>query len=459
MKNIQRKKFYKLINETIKIFTQDEKDIYVCLNSINIINNNSKKQTDIINFLFSKLFILKSIKLFFLNILKIFAIFFLLIINCFFSNNKERQSKILFISHTFNDKIEKDNYFGNFKNVLRKNSNKYSSYFIRHNQFSLKNYKYQNINFFDLIKIFSLMISNFILWIFIPLHKKINIKIYIYCLVNIFSTSSLRNYLIVFDIIKEIKALKINKLYYTFEGHIFERYLFEQVKKNFKNKIFITVYQHTGLSKQSNSIFLMNSKKYKPDKILCINNKDVKLLKRKYSSSKILNIGRYKKKLSLKNWKILKNRKYSNKLNLLILLDDNIKEIKDFIKNPIIFKKVLVTIRCHPEKKHQLKELNLDKSIKISKNNHYISDLRKNDVLVYTHSSLLYEAIRYGLLPIKLKKYKSRLVDTFLTIKNYNEIFLIINNLNKINYEKYLEYSLNNSSYFNEKLCKKIINE
>ena len=144
MKNIQKKKFYKFINETIKIFTQDEKDIYVCLNSINIINNNSKKQTDIINFLFSKLFILKSIKLFFLNILKISAIFFLLVINCVFSHNKERQSKILFISHTFNNKIEKDNYFGNFKNVLRKNSNKYSSYFIRHNQFSPKNYKYQN---------------------------------------------------------------------------------------------------------------------------------------------------------------------------------------------------------------------------------------------------------------------------------------------------------------------------
>ena len=62
MKNIQKKKFYKLINETIKIFTQDEKDIYVCLNSINIINNNSKKKIYIINFLFSKLFILKSNK-------------------------------------------------------------------------------------------------------------------------------------------------------------------------------------------------------------------------------------------------------------------------------------------------------------------------------------------------------------------------------------------------------------
>ena len=76
MKNIQRKKFYKLINETIKIFTQDEKNIYVCLNSINIINNNSKKKSDIINFLISKIFILKSIKLFFLNILKISASFF-----------------------------------------------------------------------------------------------------------------------------------------------------------------------------------------------------------------------------------------------------------------------------------------------------------------------------------------------------------------------------------------------
>ena len=85
--------------------------------------------------------------------------------------------------------------------------------------------------------------------------------------------------------------------------------------------------------------------------------------------------------------------------------------------------------------------------------------MKKNDLLIYTKSSLIYEAIRYGLLPIKITKHKSGLVDSFLTVKHYNEIFLIINNLNKINYKKYLKYSLNYSSYFNEKLCKKIINE
>ena len=455
------KKFLNSLNQIIsKNYILNGFSFYECFNSINIVKKNSNNEKNLITLWSSKFFILKCLLLLIQNLFKFLISIFLLIFFSFFKKKKYKDCKILFVTHTFGNADIEDNYFGNFKNILKKKSIKFTSYNIKHNKVNLKKFE-NDLHFFDILKITLSIFSKFIFWFFVPFYKKIDLKIYIFLLSNLISTSTLNNYKIIYEILRIIKnSKKISKIFFTFEGHIYENFLIQEVKKKFKDRIKLIGYQHTGLSKDNNSIFLQDFKKYKPDKILCINYNDVKLLKKKYKLKKIFNIGKYIKKVSLKEWKVSKKVFYKKNIKYLILLDDNAKEIKDFLKNSDIKNKFFFTIRCHPEKINQLKSFNTFKNIKISKFKNYLNDFNLNDILIYSKSSLSLEGIKHGLLPIKIKNLKDKeTIMNSLSAKNIKNIFSILDNLNKYKYKNYYNYSLSYASNFNKKLFEKIANE
>ncbi len=455
------KKFLYKLNQTLsKNYNLKYFNFYQCFNSINIVKKNSNKEKSLIKFWSSKLFVFNCLVLFIKNLFKFLISIFMLIVFSFFKGNNYKDYNILFITHKFGNADFKDNYFGNFKDILKKKSISYSSYSIKHNQINLRKFE-NNLHFFDILKIVLSIFAKFILWLSVLFYKKIDLKIYIFLLSNFISTSTLNNYKILYEILRIIKnSKKINKIFFTFEGHIFENFLIHEIKKKFKNKIKIIGYQHTGLSKDNNSIFFQDFKKYKPDKILCINFYDVKLLKKKYNLKQIFNIGKHIKRVQFNDWKVTKKVLNKKNIRFLILLDDNVEEIKKFLNNKNVNNKYYFTIRCHPEKINQLKYFYTYKNIKISKYKNYLKDFKLNDVLVYSKSSLSLEGIKHGLLPIKIKNLTDKkTIMNSLSITNIKNIFLILDNLNKYKYRNFYNYSLSYSSNFNKKLFMKIVNE
>ena len=136
------KKFLYKLNQTVsKNYKLKYFNFYQCFNSINIVKKNSNKEKSLIKFWSSKLFVFNCLVLFIKNLFKFLISIFMLIVFSFFKGNNYKDCNILFITHKFGNADFKDNYFGNFKDILKKKSISYSSYSIKHKQINLRKSK------------------------------------------------------------------------------------------------------------------------------------------------------------------------------------------------------------------------------------------------------------------------------------------------------------------------------
>lgn len=384
-------------------------DLIPCLTSIIVIKEN---QQYYLNYYkkFHSYFFLIIIPVYFL--INFFLFFYHIAITIFLvlRNKKKKFHKVdcIFLSHGFSELNYKDIYFSNIKKkIFYQKKIKFDTLYINQGKrnFFLSNEKLINCKYLtisDIGKIIYKIAKNFF-YIFKLLFIEKNKKVLFYLLSNVVSPSSLINFLIVEEMLKILKIGKAKYLFFTFEGFPYEKYLVSKINKSMSVKTF--GYQHTGISHQNNSLIKLTQISSLPNFILCISKIDQLTLLNKFKRQKIINIGKnnwnYNKLNINKDWKIKKNKLI---YKCLILFENNHNEINKLLINFQNNKKIKFTIRSHPnfEKKlYKIKNLN---KIKISRSKKsLIKELQNNDFLIYKSSSVVFNGILLGLLPLRIK--------------------------------------------------------
>ena len=282
------------------------------------------------------------------------------------------------------------------------------------------------------------------------------------------SISSFKAFLSINDFISEIYLLKAKRVFFTFEGHIYEKYLISKLK-NESQRIETFGYFHTGITSGLNSYIINNLKQFLPNAILCINKKNTFFFKKIFSISKVYNVGKI---LPLKNskvnkWKFISNKK--KKINCLILYENNFDQIQKLLADILLYKNIFnFSIRSHPEfqknLQHKLIQSNLNIKLKISKNSNLEKDLENNHLIIYNSSSVVIESIIKGIFPFQLE---SVLHDTYsffgsnnkFLITNLNELFIKMNLIKTIEYQKILKRVKKNFSEINTSILIQLFNK
>ena len=241
-----------------------------------------------------------------------------------------------------------------------------------------------------------------------------------------------------------VNPKNLRKIIHTFEGHIYEKYLNLKFKNNM-NKIEIIGYQHTGLNGYENSLYNPKLEKFWPNKILCTSSIDMKIIKKKTRMRKIFNIGRHLSQKKKNNWKLINQK---NKISrILILIENETETVNNFVSKIKNYKNLVsITIRPHPEQFNLVKKKLDIPNVKFSNLKNFRDDLKKNDVLIFQNSTIHYEAIRYGLLALRLKTDVKLLsmkkkMETKIKIVNLEEAIMKIKNIRNFNYKSYLNYA------------------
>lgn len=429
------------------LITNDK--LIVCMYPINITKKNSNIGNNISKFLESDFFFLRIIFLLLINLIKFFLIYIKVFFYILISDSKKViNSEIIFLSHRFENNSN-DIYFSEIKKNI-KNNNHQTIYIDQLNFFNLKKQsqnliKSHNCNLKDYKNMFFEIFTIFFeVFIFLINSKKREKKVVAYLLCYVFSTATIRNYLIYLNLKQILNSNILRKIILTFEGHVYEKYLSLQFKKKL-SKIEVIGYQHTGLNGYENSLYNPNLEKFLPNKILCISPTDMKIIKKKTRMKNIFNIGRHLSQKTKKNWKLINQK---NKIpRILILVENETEIISNFFSKIKNYKNLVnITIRPHPEQLNLVKQkLNIP-NVKFSNLKNFRDDLKKNDVLIFQNSTIHYEAIRYGLLTLRLKTdvellFMKKKMETKIKIVNLEEVIMKIKNIRNFNYKNYLKYA------------------
>ncbi len=438
-----------IINSTQKKLLINNHKIIVCMNPINITKKNSNISKNISKFIESDFFFLRLAFLFLKNLIKFFFIYLKVFFYILISRPKKViKSEIIFLSHRFENN-NKDLYFSEIKKKI-KNKNHETIYIDQLNFFNLKKesqnlIKSYNCNLKDYKNIFIEIINIFCeVFIFLLKSKKKEKKVIAYLLCYVFSTATIKNYLIYLNLKQMINSKNSRKIIHTFEGHIYEKYLNFKFK-NSMNKIEFIGYQHTGLDGYENSLYYPNLEKFLPSKILCISRIDMKIIKKKIGMKNVFSIGRHLSKNQKNNWKLIT---LNNKIpKILILVENDIETVRNFILKIDDLKNLIsLTIRPHPEVFNLVKKKINIPNVKFSNLKNFNDDLKKNDVLIFQNSTIHYEAIRSGLLVLRLDTDKKLLfmkkkMESNIKVKNLKDVIVKIKNIRKYNYKSYIKYS------------------
>lgn len=412
---------------------------------------------------------------FFYNFLKsvyeIFICLIKLIISIFIKvKKKSNNSNILILSHLINSNhlnLKNDFYFGNLEENLNKMGHKTNKYFLNHlniNKNIISNNKFQILPkidtfkiefevFYNQVKLFIFSLSKFIY--LIKNNTKISIiLIFLLKTLSYHTQSALR-------IAIQIKNITNNNdikfIFITFEGHCYEK-MISLYNKNSS----IIAYQNTPLNISQYSINFYSNNTL-PKIILTKNYIYKKYLEKKLKfKNKILNFG----DLNFKEFSKLSNKK--KVYSILFIpegIDNEVKIMIHFIKknfktNPDIS----FTIRFHPIFPKSLIEKY--KSIFKNANNVFFSnktsldDFSENTYVIFRGSSIIFDAIRAGLIPIYLNKGINTNILHLLEIFNYSINFDHLLNKSYLknlcfkrdieNKLKHLFYSAKYESLFNE---------
>ena len=402
-----------------------------------------------------------------------------LLINFFFKKNEDRslpeKVDLLIVSNLINLKdINKKNdfYFGYLQSDLNKIGISCHTIFRNFTNYTANEIRKKNKNTsnhimddFDLKK---LEIKYFLLALIEYFRFKLNITNKNIIKKNIKSFSFF-NFLTGISsqrlsslIIKFIKKNNPKIIFFTLEGHSWEKILTYKLKRQFPNLIIIG-YQFSVISKNTNSLFLKLGKNYEPDYIFTKNKVHKKILEKKgFNSSKIKLLGN----LKYKNLKPNSRNKLNNIIFCPEALDYENEVMFDFAqKCAVEIKNFNFIFRPHPN--YKKKFFSKHKNLFISKKTLH-DDLLNAKILIYRGSSVCFSAAPYKILPLYLKIKDEMSIDPlYMFQKNEFEI-LIVSDLKKIIYNieknsKKINILLKKNMLLNHKpnisIFKKILND
>lgn len=251
-----------------------------------------------------------------------------------------------------------------------------------------------------------------------------------------------------------LHKVKPKLFFLTIEGNSWEKILIRHIKMNY-NQIKVIGVQFSTIYSNDYPMKKNIGKIYEPDVLICknyVNFLNVKKLKIFKNSNIIYN------NLEIDNKKIILKKKKYKKISCLVAPEKNITEIMAFVDllNKISSKtnSIKFILRLHPNlSKSELSKIkkNCNSTINISKNL-LKKDLSICNILLYRGSSISFDALKHGLIPIYLNNNEFN-IDPIknLAIKKYyfsnpKQFLAIIKN---IKIKKKLDLKV--QKYFNQK--------
>ena len=487
----------KTYNKTIKLFNKyllsKKTNIYTLSNPALCIVNEHSRHTRLLNnkiennsfLIFFKFyfFILPSLVLFFL-IKKIFAK----------KININFKTKTLIFSHLIDKVFLDKNQDYIFGNIFKKNNKDISFVYLsalksheKNNSFKKNkkfNYKYillnndyKYIKIKDLFKIFSnCLLERSVL--IKEAGKRKNIKeknLFLLAASFSFSSSSIINLIRYFAIFEIINKTRPKNIITTYEGHSLERAIFFSSHLS-DPKIKRIAYQSTFILKNQNSMFLKLKKDFSPDEIWLSGKIYFNQFKKIFSTKiKIKVLGSCRKFLLSKETNTLKFKKniflvipegfYSTTSDLMkfcIQYSHKFKNINKFIFRIHPELNINIFFRKYPELKNY-KNFNIE----ISKNFDPKIDLLRCNFCLYRQTTLVSQAILYGLKTFYLVDKKNINVDSIFLIKLWKEYVYsdedLMQKIEKFNFQKnkfkHLQKAQNLCKKFYTSINYKLINK
>ena len=336
------------------------------------------------------------------------AKFFLSLINRKIQDN--RKANIIILSHLLNEKginEEEDFYFGFLQKNFSKKNFKCEKYFLNHTRINSKGKnlkailpKIDSLNIeLQVIKILFKLFCFSLLSVKKLIDKQVSISVILIFILKIFSYHNQSSLRVALQLKQKIYEKNVKILFITFEGHSYEKMI-----RLFNPNIKIISYQNTPISPCQFSIKFFK-KSLSPDIVLTKNSyyKNI-LIKNKSLESKIINFGN----LTYKKVNPPKNKSKSN--SILFIPEGTFNEVElmiNFIKkNFYRLPRYKFIIRFHPifPKRYinkYVKSLSNAENVFFSKNS-IDDDLKENSFVVYRGSSLIFNSIYMGLIPIYL---------------------------------------------------------
>ena len=402
--------------------------------------------------LFSKFFYFKIIYLFLKNLFKLLYSFFVNIFKVKFDYNLKSSVDYIFISHFLNtrqvlEKKERDFYFSHFFKYIKKKTLLILFNHLNTN-FKSKDKIILNLNedFISEVRFLLKMLKEFFLFKK-NFEKKKNIKnkkflFFIYS--NLLSVNTLRNIRIYYQVKKIIKKYNPKKIITTYEGHAFERNIFlaashcnTKIEKigfhhsiPFKNQFSYTMYLKNG----SDPNVIMASGK----------NSYIKFSKNK-NFKKIILIG--SNRISRSNPNIQGrsgNLKLINIKNCLVIpegIDSEASLLLNFCNDYLLkFNDIRFIIRLHPLLRSKIKKYqrifnvnHISKNVIFSNNKHQYHDIKKCDLALYRGTSLIFDAVKKGLVPLYYSKKNEICFDPLSISENKNKQSIKISDIYEFN--------------------------
>ena len=307
-------------------------------------------------------------------------------------------------SSQLND-LYRNNHFGDLLKVYSKQSN-VLKIFIDHRKFkNLIDEEHEDIviinskiNFLRYLNIILILIKRLKkIKIFFKKYNFENINFNRYIKNSIFDRSSVLNYNFYNEIKKIIKSFEPNNIFFTFEGHSYERLIILAANSSNK-KVKTFAYPHGCITKFQNSMFLKLNHKVMPDYILCPGNITFQYFSKK-SFKNLLIIGSPR----FFNNKI--KRQVLNLKNILIIPDGSISETTQLFELSIFlakkYKNLKFFFKFHPHFD------DIDKFINFQRPKNLIIHMNKNfsfysktcHVVIFKGSAAILEYVLSGLVP------------------------------------------------------------
>lgn len=255
--------------------------------------------------------------------------------------------------------------------------------------------------------------------------------------------TSIYNHRLAYQIAILTKKIKPKIIFFTFEGHAWERLLINKIRNKISPDIILIGYQFSSLTETSYSIFKRRKFDFMPNYILTSGSISKKLFLqyKTLNKKRIIQIG------SIKNNKFNFKTKYKKK-NILVLPEGFESETDLMIKFVISIsehnKDYKFILRTHPlvEKKNIKTKIKNYKNIFLSENKNLKDDIKNTSYVFYRGTGAVFECIFNNLHPIYLDNNDGIVVDPLFFI-NSRSILRI--DKNKINLDKYLKNRNNNS--------------
>ncbi len=221
---------------------------------------------------------------------------------------------------------------------------------------------------------------------------------------EVLSVGSLWNQYLSIQIKELVKRLQVKALITTFEGHAWERSIYSAVHQ-LEKPCRCYAYQHTLIFRSQHSISRKLRKGWNPDVIMTSGDFTANILKQRYQESiPVYNLGSPK---YIKTHPIINK----NRMGIIFVPSGDLSETLDMATFAIelapLMPEVKLKLRLHPRLSKQrivkaIKALNKPPGNFGWSEGNMQTDANQSLVAVYSHSTAIFEAVKYGCWPFRL---------------------------------------------------------